>query len=54
VGTQRRMPVVIWKEGYENVDSWNDPNKIYIFQTTKGTWKVWLPRQMNRFRRIEH
>jgi hypothetical protein len=48
------VPVIKWRDGYEDVDNWNDPDIIYVFQTTKGTWKFWLPGQMNTFRKIEH
>jgi len=53
-GVQTSMPCVVWKEGYEDVSSWNDPDTVYIFQTTKKKWKVWLPRQMEAFKKIKH
>ena len=48
------VPVIRWKDGYEDVKNWNDPDVIYVFQTTKGGWKFWLEGQMNMFRNIEH
>ena len=48
------VPCITWKQEYKDVNTWNDPDIMYIFKTTKGTWKAWLPQQMNKFRKIEH
>jgi hypothetical protein len=52
--TGTSVPCVTWKREYEDVRTWNDPATIYMFRTTKGNWKAWLPQQMDRFRKIVH
>jgi hypothetical protein len=52
--TGNYVKCIKWKDGYEDVNTWNDPDVIYVFRTTKETWKFWLPAQMDRFRKIEH
>jgi len=53
-GPQTKIACVTWKDGYEDVRNWNDMDTVYLFQTTKGRWKMWLPRQLNRFSKLEH
>jgi len=53
-GNQVKIPCVIWKEEYKDVGNWNKEDTIYMFRTTRGTWKAWIPGQMNTFRRIDH
>ena len=48
------MPCITWKAGYEDVRTWDNPDIIYIFKTTKDNMKVWIPQQMDKFRKIEH
>ena len=50
-GLQKKMPVVIWKNEYQDIKKWNDPNVVYVFPTTQNTWKVWFP---SEYRKIEH
>jgi hypothetical protein len=52
--TGDEVACIEWKDGYEDARTWNDPSIIYVFRTTKETWKAWLPVQMERFRKIEH
>ena len=52
--TGTSVPCVTWKREYEDVTTWRDPAKIYVFRTTKGNWKAWFPKQMDRFRKIAH
>lgn len=52
MGSQKKMPCVVWKNEYQDIKKWNDPNVVYVFPTTRNTWKVWFPK--NEYRKIEH
>jgi hypothetical protein len=37
-----QVPCVIWESKYMNVDNWNEPNTIYVYQTTSEKWKAYV------------
>ena len=52
--TDVRVPCITWRSGYEDATTWKDEDKVYIFRTTTGKWKAWIPRQMGKFKKIVH
>lgn len=57
-GSHNKIPYVVYKDGYTNVRrDMQDDTKMYIFQTTRGNWKVYLPglaESHGQFRNIRH
>lgn len=53
-GSQVTMKCVLWKPDCENAKQWTDPNTLYLFQTTKETWKAWIPGRMKELAHIRH
>ena len=45
---------VKWARGYEDVRNWIDPETVYVFRTTTGKWKFWIPGQMEMYKKIVH
>jgi len=53
-GPQTHIDCVLWKEDCENASEWNDQDTLYLYQTTKRTWKAWVPERMKELYAIRH
>lgn len=50
---QTMIECVPWKPDCESAKKFNDPETIYLFQTTKYRWKAWIPGKMEKIVRIK-
>jgi hypothetical protein len=41
-GSQKDITCVVWEPRYMNVDNWDDPEAIYVYQTTSKKWKAYV------------
>ena len=53
-GPQTHMDCVLWKADCEDASDWNDPDTLYLFETTRRTWKAWVPTRMTELYSMCH
>jgi hypothetical protein len=52
-GPQTKIDCVLWRAEFEDARTFNNQKMIYLFQTTRRTWKAWIPGKMDIIVRIK-
>lgn len=47
-GIQHKIPYITWVPGYEDVTRWDSVDTVYMYQTTKNTYKIWVKEEYKR------